>query len=166
MKPTCLMTAIIGLALATLLMPAATAQSGGHHTTSTVHFNEDERHHISVFAGGTDIAGESETAVTLGIDYEYRINRLLGLGFIAERAFGDIDSTTLFVVTDIHLWRGLVTQLGAGAEISHGETYFAARIGALYEFEVSDGFTFAPQLHYDFSEEDSLVFGISIGRAF
>lgn len=166
MKPLCLIAAIIGVALLTLPTPAATAQSGVHHTTSTIHFDQDERHHISVFAGGTDITGESETAFTLGIDYEYRVNRLLGLGFIAERAFGDIDSTTLFAVTDIHLWRGLVTQLGVGAEISHGETYFAARIGALYEFEVGEGFTLAPQLHYDFSEDDSLVFGISIGRAF
>jgi len=154
------------VAFSLLHAPLATAQSGEHHSASTVHFDKGERHHISVFAGGTDITGESETAFTLGVDYEYRVNRILGLGFIAERAFGEIDSTTLFAVADIHLWRGLVTQLGTGVEISHGNTYFAARLGALYEFEVGEGFTLAPQLHYDFSEEDSLVFGISIGRAF
>jgi len=166
MKILCLAATVAGTVA--LLVPSSqvAAQATIHHNAPAVHFDEEERHHISVFTGATDIINHAESAFTLGIDYEFRINRLVGLGFIAERAFGDIDATTLFAVTDIHLWRGLVTQLGAGFESSHGETYFAARIGALYEIEISGGFTFAPQFHYDFSEEDSLVFGLSIGRAF
>lgn len=33
----------------------------------------------------------------------------------------------------------------------------------LYEFEFESGFTLSPQLHYDFSHEDALVFGLRWG---
>jgi len=140
-----------------------------------VEFHENKRHHISVISGGTTIFDTDETAFTLGLDYEYRINRLLGVGFVVEQAFGNIDSTTILAVTDIHLWRGLALQIGPGIEILDEETAFGgeesatnfvARFGALYEVEFEGGYTLSPQIHYDASKEDALVFGVSLGLAF
>lgn len=132
-----------------------------------VEFHEDKRHHLSALIGGSYIDAADETVFTLGVDYEYRINPLLGVGFVAEQAFGDIDATTLLAVTDIHVWRGLAFQVGPGVEFVDDETLAVGRFGALYEIEFEGRFTISPQIHYDFSEgEDAVVFGIAIGRAF
>jgi hypothetical protein len=127
----------------------------------------ERRHHLSVVIGGTHIPDVDETAFTLGLDYEYRLNQTLGLGFVAERAFGAIDSTTLLAVADIHIAGGFAIQTGPGVEFVRDESFFVTRIGALYEFEIGEAFTLSPQLHYDISTgEDAIVFGIAIGRAF
>lgn len=131
-----------------------------------VEYNEQTPHHFSVLTGGTDILDEGLTGFTLGGDYEYRINRLLGLGVVLEHAFGAIDATTILGVTDVHIWKGFVVQLGAGVEFIDREEYFVARVGALYEFEFDGGYTIAPQVHYDISHKDSLVFGTSYGVTF
>ena len=147
------------LVIALLTTPQAIAQVD-------VEFNQEERHHISTFLGGTDLLETTETAFTLGLDYEYRVNRLLGAGAVLEHAFGDLNSTTFLVVADIHIWRGLVTQIGPGFEVTNGETHFAARFGALYEFVFDENLTVSPQIHYDISEENSLVFGLAFGFGF
>lgn len=123
-------------------------------------------HHLSLVVAGTHVDDE-DTALTLGIDYEYRVSKLLGLGFVAERAFGELDATTLLAVADIHLWGGLALQIGPGIEFADDEEVAVARFGAVYEFEFGEGFTFAPQMHLDISDdEEALVFGAAIGRAF
>lgn len=148
------------------LMPVAfaTAQIEVEH-------NEDKPHHLSLVLGGTHIFAADETAFTIGADYEYRLNTLIGLGGIVEYAAGDIEATTLLAVADVHLWRGLALQIGPGVEFANEadgtETFAIGRVGALYEFELEGHFTLSPQIHYDISSgEDALVFGLSFGRAF
>ncbi len=132
-----------------------------------VEFHHDQRHHVSVVLAGTSVSDADETAFTAGLDYEYRLSKLLGAGFVVERAFGEIDSTTILAVADIHLWRGLAIQVGPGVEILEDEEYAVGRIGALYEFELDEGFTISPQFHYDASSgEDAIVFGVALGRGF
>jgi len=143
-----------------------TREGAGH-----IEYNPEKPHHLSVVIGGTNIPSANETAFTLGIDYEYRVNRRLGLGFVVEQAFDDIDATTLLAVADIHLWRGLALQVGPGVEFldegEEHETFAIGRIGALYEIEFGEGYTISPQFHYDISSgEDAIVFGVAIGRAF
>ena len=127
-------------------------------------------HHVSLLVAGSD--DDEHTAATLGLDYEYRWNALLGLGFVVEYAFEDIDAWTLLAVADVHVWRGLAIQTGPGVEFVNGEgeeddeEEFTFRIGALYEFELGR-FTFSPQIHYDVTTgADSLVFGGAIGVGF
>jgi len=132
-----------------------------------VEYDEENRHHLSAVIGGSYIPEIEETVFTLGVDYEYRVNRLLGVGFVAEQTFADVDGTTLIAVADIHLWRGLAIQVGPGIELVDDVTYAIGRLGTLYEIELEHEFTIAPQVHYDFSEgEDAIVFGIGIGKAF
>ena len=132
-----------------------------------VEYDPDEPHHLSLFTGGTHLPTADETGFTIGLDYEYRLNRLIGIGAVAERAFGQIDSTTLLAVVDIHVWRGFAFQLGPGIELTGNETFALGRIGGLYEFEFGPGLTVSPQIHYDASgTEDGLVFGLAFGMAF
>lgn len=127
--------------------------------------------HASIVVAGTFEDGEhgSEDAATLGFDYEYRLNRIVGLGLVAEHAFSPIDVTTLFVVADLHVWRGLAIQTGPGVALfddSDAEDEFVYRIGALYEFEYGK-FTISPQLHLDIGDEtDSLILAIAFGFGF
>ncbi len=152
---------ITGLIFSTLLFPnIASAQID-------VEFNENKRHHISTVIAGSYIDEADETVFTLGIDYEYRVSEFLGLGAVVEYAFGELDATTVLAVADLHLWRGLALQVGPGIEFVDDETFAIGRIGALYEHELPNEFTISPQLHYDISGgEDTIVFGIAIGRAF
>ncbi|MEM9309938.1 MAG: hypothetical protein AAGA34_00705 [Pseudomonadota bacterium] len=129
--------------------------------------HSERPHHLSILVAGTHIEAEDETAITLGVDYEYRVSEWLGLGFVAERAFGGIDSTSILAVADIHIWEGLAVQVGPGVEFVDEEERLIGRFGGLYEFELGKGFTLSPQLHYDLSEDqDAIVFGIAVGRAF
>jgi hypothetical protein len=151
--------ALAGLLLAATLAAPATAQDSARHT--------ERPHHLSAVIGGTHIPHEDETAFTLGVDYEYRLNQTLGLGFVAEHAFGPISSTTLLAVADIHIAGGFAIQTGPGVEFVNDESHFVTRLGALYEFEIGEDVTLAPQLHYDFSShENAIVFAIAIGTAF
>ena len=152
---------LIYTALFTCLFISSTAWS-----QVEVEHNEHTPHHFSVFTGGTTIIDEDLTDLTIGGDYEYRVNRLVGVGMVLEHAFGEIDATTILGVTDLHIWKGFVIQLGAGVEFINQKEFLVGRIGALYEFELENGFTFAPQVHYDISHEDSLVFGASFGVSF
>ena len=124
------------------------------------------RGHISILSGGTLIPHEDATAWTLGVDLEYRVNRPLGLGIVAEHAFGELDATTLLAVADLHFLHGLVLQIGPGIEIANGHSTMVGRVGALYEFEFADRITVSPQLHYDVSQENSVVFGLAAGMSF
>ena len=150
---------IFAVALAFAVIGSASAQH-------EIEFHPDKRHHLSVVGAGSYVYEEDYTAATVGIDYEYRVSPLLGLGFVAERAFGRIDATTLLAVADIHIWRGLAIQTGPGIEIIDGEVFAAGRIGALYEFELEDHWTISPQVHFDISDENAIVFGAAFGRAF
>jgi len=124
------------------------------------------RNHLSLFIGNTDIERE-EQGFTVGLDYEYRVNELLGLGTVVEYAAGGIDAWSLLTVADVHIYQGLVLQVGPGVEKSSEETVFIARVGVLYEFE-RRGLTISPQIHYDLhaGAGNGWVLGLAFGKSF
>ncbi len=154
----CAMTASLTMACLAL-SPVASAQEREG-------FSPEHRHHFSVIFAGTSLVDEDETGFTLGGDYEYRINKNFGTGIVLERAFGTVDATTLLAVVDLHVWRDLIIQVGPGVEFTEDETVVAGRLGAVYEFELPQNVTLSPQVHYDISREDAIVFGVAVGRAF
>lgn len=123
-------------------------------------------HHFSVLMADTHLDGEGDNA-TVGLDYEYRVSSLLGLGTVLEYASGDLEATTLLAVTDVHLYEGLIMQIGPGYEHRDGENVFVARTDFLYEFEY-ENFTLSPQLHWDYHrrETNAFVAGIALGFSF
>ncbi|MEL6430951.1 MAG: hypothetical protein AAFU73_01570 [Planctomycetota bacterium] len=131
---------------------------GAHHDWDA------EPHHVSVLSAGT--WEDDEGAATVGLDYEYRRSEFLGLGAVVERAFGEIDATTVLGAFDLHLTHALVVQTGPGVEWIDGETKFVYRLGVLYEWML-DGYTLSPQIHYDAtSGEDAVIAGVALGVAF
>lgn len=137
----------------------STSESEEHHAPHGPH-------HISLLAGDTHVDGEGDNA-TLGLDYEFRVNALLGVGAVVERAFGEMDATTALFVADIHIWEGLCVQAGPGVEHASEEDIFVSRLGLLYEFEFKK-YTLSPQLHWDYHDgaENAIVAGIAIGYSF
>ena len=108
----------------------------------------EEPHHVSVLLSGT--IEEHEEAPSIGLDYEYRTSQFLGLGAVVERAFGDIDATTVLGVADLHITNQFIVQTGPGVEFVGGEEEAVYRLGVLYEFE-RGGYTVSPQVHYDWT---------------
>ena len=124
------------------------------------------RHHFSVLLGGTTVPEADHTGFTYGVDYEYVLNRRLGVGFIVERAEGEIDATSVFAIADLHVTHSLVLQFGPGIEFEGGEEVAVGRFGGYYEFEVGD-FTISPSVSYDLSEaDDAVIFGVLFGKKF
>lgn len=130
--------------------------------------------HISVLVADTTEHGdeESQSAFTVGVDYEYRVSRFLGLGAVAERAIDPLSTTTALGVADMHAWRGLAFQTGPGFERlgaregKETETKFVYRVGALYEVE-RGRFTVSPQIHLDVAHNShSLIFAVAFGFGF
>lgn len=124
-------------------------------------------HHLSVIVGNTDLDNEG-SGFTLGIDYEYRVNDVLGLGVVAEYARGDLEAWTYLLVADIHITNQWILQIGPGTEYTDKHDLFVARFGTLYEFEFEGGWTLAPQIHYDYHDggDDAIVYGVALGMAF
>lgn len=167
--------------LAALLGPALAAQTLDE-LAEPAHEWREKPHHVSVILGGTHVFEPNHTGFTIGIDYEYRVSQLLGLGGVVEYAFDEVDAWTLLAPADIHLTNQWTLQVGPGVEFIDvteeimlpdgsfeeeviSETNFVFRVGTFYEFKVGE-FTIAPQVHYDITRSDALVFGIAIGRAF
>ena len=147
------------------LLNCSLANANENPTHQDEHHLPHGRHHISLFLGATDLEGS--TGFTQGIDYEYRVNKVLGLGGVAEYALGGIEAWTILAVADIHLNSGLILQVGPGFEHGEEEDVFVARLGALYEFEFGK-YTISPQVHFDdhAGSEDAVVYGIAFGFSF
>ena len=125
----------------------------------------EEPHHLSVLLAST--MEPDESGGTVGVDYEYRTSQFLGLGAVVEHAFEQIDATTVLAVADLHLTHHVILQTGPGIEFVDGENEFVYRLGALYEFELGDGYTLSPQLHHDWTTgEDAYVAGVALGVGF
>lgn len=124
------------------------------------------RNHLSMILADTNVSGEGDN-FTVGLDYEYRLNELIGLGAVIERAYGELDATTLLAVADIHFQSGLIMQVGPGFEHRDDENVFVTRVGVLYEFEL-EHYTLSPQLHWDYHEGESnaIVAGVAFGFSF
>ncbi|MFK7958447.1 MAG: hypothetical protein AB8B96_20315 [Lysobacterales bacterium] len=123
-------------------------------------------HHLSVLIADTHVSEEGDN-FTVGVDYEYRVSPLLGIGAVVEYAFGELEATTVLAVADVHLNNGIIVQVGPGFENRHSDNVFVARIGMLYEFEMGN-LTLSPQLHWDYhnGEANAVVAGVALGFAF
>ncbi|WP_334058727.1 hypothetical protein [Alteromonas sp. S005] len=149
----------LGMVTAMAFAPAVAAKGNAHHW-------ETSPHHLSALVG-TTYTKECGNAFTLGIDYEYRLSDFLGVGFVAEYAFEDLDAYTYLLVADLHITNNFIAQIGPGVEFHGSHKMEVARLGFLYEFEMS-GITVSPQLHYDYhrNHKSAVVAGLAIGMSF
>jgi hypothetical protein len=138
---------------------AAVHEAGSAHEAS----HEFHRNTLGLFVGVTDEGREE--AVTLGIEYERRLNKSFGIGLFAEYLFGDADFWVYGVPFTYHN-RQWTFYIGPGVEDGkHGSEYFA-RIGGQYSFEAGS-WEISPQMNVDFVDgEEVYVLGIVFGKGF
>lgn len=155
---------LVQLLISFLLVPPVFAEQS--EFSSEPEYAIHGRHHLSVLLADTHLSDEGNN-FTIGLDYEYRVNELLGVGTVIERAYGELDATTLLAVADIHFQNGLIMQVGPGFERKDDDNVFVSRIGVLYEFEVKN-YTLSPQLHWDYHEDEAnaIVAGLALGFSF
>jgi hypothetical protein len=157
------------------LSVAAAADDGEEkqveHEASGKH--EFHRNHIAFFVGSTATederpGGTDDPRFTLGVNYERRLTRLLGLGAVLEAVPEGEREAVVLVPVLFHVGRRAKFLIGPGAQrLEHPrETTFVARIGFEYDFHVKR-VILTPELNFDFSEEaDFSVLGLNIGWGF
>lgn len=155
--------------VAALLMlpgvPVALAQEGHHDTQG---HEGEHSFHKNLIAGFIGITAEDrhETALTLGLDYERRLNESFGIGLGVEHSFGDLDFTVLTVPFALHFGPTKVFVAPGLEKSDHHGDEFLARVGVEYAFEVGHA-ELAPKLMLDFVDgETVVVFGLGIGKGF
>jgi hypothetical protein len=145
------------------------------------------KNHLSLFTGGTTESsdGETSTSFSLGLDYERRLSRLVGLAGGGELVFGGDEREALVgLYFLLHVTEGLVLAAGPGLEFakeghaggdveaqqeeSGTETRAGLRVGILYEFELGHRYSIAPSAYIDFLEDKqpTFVWGLAFGVGF
>jgi len=124
---------------------------------------EESRHEVALFAGATD--DDREIAFTLGFDYEYRLNRLLGIGGLVDFALGDLRSAVLGVPVFFHPSESWKMHIAPGVERREAENNFLVRLGVGYIFEVGR-IGLAPTFMVDFVDEEEVSEVYILGLGF
>jgi hypothetical protein len=140
--------------------------------------HETHRNNVGVFvgitAGGEEEGGGKEDASgTIGIEYERKLSRWLGIGVVAEFVGGQRRDHVWVLPLTISPGRRAKFVVGAGWERSSGSEVFAGeteplvRLGFMYEFDVLPGNHVSPGLNVDFVDGETLVIvGATIGWGF
>jgi len=70
------------------LLNCSTVLAEEHAASHAAAHFESAPHHLSLLLANTRVNGENETGFTVGVDYQYRLNQLLGMGAVVERMGG------------------------------------------------------------------------------
>jgi hypothetical protein len=131
------------------------------------------RNHFSLFVGATeggnvDGEGEERASPTLGLDYERRLSRLLGIGFLADVAAGDRREFVAGIPLVFHAGRSAKFYVAPGIERSKetGHDEALVRLGFMWNFKVRR-MTLSPALNVDFVNGERIyVPGLNVGWGF
>ena len=122
---------------------------------------EESKNSLALFIGGT--SNESTSAFTVGLDYQYRINKLIGVGALIDYATADINSLLVAPALYLHVSNFEFT-IAPALEISKDEDPVGVfRLGAAYEFEFKK-FSLSPAVFWDLERngEPAIVYGLSL----
>ncbi|EED34013.1 conserved hypothetical protein [gamma proteobacterium NOR5-3] len=140
-----------------------------HHDDAEAHSGHSKlgfpHQTVGVFMGDTT-ATRRYQGLTLGLEYEYRINERFGVGAIFEHVGGDFHTNVAVLPVAIHRgpWK---VYAGPGIEDSEEEgSFFLVRLGLEYGFHF-DAYEVSPQIDVDFVDGEHLfIFGVTIARPF
>lgn len=128
------------------------------------------KHVVGAFLGIT--SADEHTYGTFGGEYEYRIDRMFGVGVLVEHTpkAHHGDGTTIFMgQLHLHPWKELRLTGGYGREKIHHEGSHSEdvlRLGVAYDFHMN-GFGIAPTFNVDWiNGHTSKVFGFVINKGF
>ncbi|MGL1889666.1 MAG: hypothetical protein OCD76_24340 [Reichenbachiella sp.] len=122
---------------------------------------EERKSELSVFLGGTSKARNS--ALTIGVDYQYRLNQHVGIGGLVDYAAGDLQSLLIGPAFFLHIMH-LEATFAPSVEINEEGMIGAFRSGVKYEFEISK-YTLSPGVYYDTERKESpaWIYGLAFG---
>ena len=125
---------------------------------------DSHHHHISVFGGySSDLSGKG--GYKLGIEYEYKVSKIVGLGGTFDFTGADFSIFSYSVGADFYLFDfPLVLGVAGGAKNHHRKWDPFFRALAIYDFHVGN-FSIGPLLMYDvYSGDKNIIsFGASVG---
>ncbi len=143
---------------------------------------DDKNHHAAVFVGATSNLYAKHTDFTIGLDYEYRLNKFFGVGFIGDYVMADKSETLLMAglfyhpIASLKLYTGngiaIVTEVEEDTQHNENEgeeksvSYYAFRLGTGYDFHITN-FSITPTISWDLiNGHSSIVYGLSFGIGF
>lgn len=162
---------------------------GIHTLRAQEHYNEEhtsvKRIRIAGVIGHTFINSSGMEgniyAPSWGIDIDYWFNHKWGIGLhndieienfvVVKNNTEEIDRVNPIVLTLDALYEignGFVISIGPGVELEKNESFFLARIGIEYEYDVNKNFYIMPTFFHDqrFDGYSTTTIGLGIGHKF
>lgn len=167
-----------------LLLFLSSGISAQHDTnTNTSHLDKSSSEpsiRIAALIGHTLIRSEGTNShlfiPSWGLDIEYWFNHSWGIGLhndieiesfiIRDSEQEEIERVNPLVFTLDLLYRfhnGLVLSVGPGAEYESGESFYLARLGLEYEYEIGNGYDISPCVFYDQRLDGFATYTIALG---
>ncbi len=115
---------------------------------------------VGIFIGDTN--EDRRNGFTVGLEYEYRVSQLLGLGITAEHVAGEFDTNVFVAPIALHSgpWK---VYAGPGIEDGEEGSEFLMRVGLEYGFHFGE-YEISPQVDVDFVDGEQLfVLGVVFG---
>jgi hypothetical protein len=176
MKPISSLLAIICVVFLSSNIQAKESSAVHHDFTGDSHSAHKAHHlhrnHLALFTGATTNFEHESTDFTIGVDYEYRVNDMFGIGLLGEIVYAEHKETIVGVPFFIHMKNApLKIVLAPGvimAEDHHHHKYekFLFRGGLGYDIHMGD-YSVTPTLNADVVDGDvSLAYGIAFGVGF
>jgi hypothetical protein len=171
--------AIITIAFVLFFFSLAQAKEsvdGSHHPPDEAHAGHQAPHphsnHLALFTGATTNFEHDSTDFTIGVDYEYRVSDMFGIGLFGEIVYAGHRETIVGVPFFFHMDDApLKIVLAPGvimAEDHHHHKYekFLFRAGLGYDIHMG-AYSITPTLNADLVDGDvSLVYGLAFGIGF
>ena len=151
----------VGLIVTVLGMSVAAAEDSENKTPAGT---PEKRHNISLFGGGHHAIDEgSDKGVIIGTQYEYRLDRLFGIGGTVEYVGGEFSKWIFTLPLYIHPYGGWEFRVAPGVEIESDESFLSGNLGVSYEFELNEQWVLQPDAEITFTKEDTfLSYGLSL----
>jgi hypothetical protein len=150
------------LLLITLIAGPALSEEPGysHHEEGYENSND-----VALFLGGSH--HKNENGFSVGLDYEHRLNSILGVGGLVEYSAGDFDSWVVAAPLFVHPYGGFRLIFAPGFETKESKSNFLFRTGLAYQFEIGHKWSISPEYNVDFVHHETVhVYGVSFGFGF
>ena len=120
---------------------------------------EEKGSSLAIFLGGS--TNKDASAFTIGADYQYRINKIFGVGALIDHAAGDLQSTIIGPALFLHV-SPFEFMVAPVIENSDDELSPVVRLGVGYEIELSV-LSIVPSVFMDTERagEITVVYGLS-----
>ena len=176
---------VLSLCMMMLLTISTLAQNGNADHSLNKDRHSNRGFGIAVILGHTYISNDGMDGnlyiPSWGLDLDYWFNHKWGVGlhndieienFIVERDNSEVIERVNPLVFTLdalhHLGSGFVVSIGPGVELDQNESFFLARLGVEYEYDINDNIYLMPTLFHDqrFDGFSTTSLGLGMGYKF